>query len=707
MPTKRTSTTKSTKGRPITVDDLWALDRLGDPSLSPDGRLAAIAITTPSMKDNKASSALWLLSMHGDAPRRLTHAGDKDAHPAFSPRGNLIAFTAKREQEGRKDDEPQLYVIAPDGGEARRVGDVATGVEGVRWFADGGRLAFVSWVWPDAKGAKAQAKRMKAEHDRKDTGYATSETAWRYWDHDIPAGRAAHLHVIDVDSGTTRDLFEGSAIELPRADPEEHTFDVAPDGRSIAFVHDPAPEKRLDNVFALAEIAVGTRRVRTLVDDPAWSFGAPRYSPDGKRIAVQVSHQGLKHTMPMQLAIVDRATGAWDVVSGEWDHEVEPPLAWTDDGAAVFFAAEQQGQRHVWRLDLASRRAEVVVEGAWVESFDHAAGSLVSVTSSMSYPPRVHAHLPGRAPLRIETFNDERLRKVAIGRVEERFVDGALGDRVQVWLTYPPGFDDAGTPRKGKNKTKAKGTSPTRWPLLHAIHGGPHAASADAWHNRWNTQVFAAQGYVVVNVNYHGSTGFGYAFKDSITHRWGELELIDVEAATDALLREPWVDRTRVYASGGSYGGYMVAWMNGHVPAGRYAAYVCHAGCFDWTATFASDAGSWFRKELGAWYWDDPDAIARQSPVTFVGAMTTPTLVIHGRQDYRVPDAQGLAYYNTLKAKGVDARLLWFPDENHWILKPRNSKQWYGEFFAWLERYAKPAKPAPKATSSKASRTKP
>jgi dienelactone hydrolase len=205
---------------------------------------------------------------------------------------------------------------------------------------------------------------------------------------------------------------------------------------------------------------------------------------------------------------------------------------------------------------------------------------------------------------------------------------------------------------------------------------------------------------VVVNVNYHGSTGFGYAFKDSITHRWGELELIDLEAATDALLREPWVDRQRVYASGGSYGGYMVAWMNGHVPPGRYAAYVCHAGCFDWRATFSSDAWSWFPKELGAWYWDGPDQVARQSPVDAVAGMHTPTLVTHGLLDYRVPDAQGLAYYNTLKARGVDARLVWFPDENHWILKPRNSRQWHGEFFAWLERHpradaatSKPRKP--------------
>jgi dipeptidyl aminopeptidase/acylaminoacyl peptidase len=239
-----------------------------------------------------------------------------------------------------------------------------------------------------------------------------------------------------------------------------------------------------------------------------------------------------------------------------------------------------------------------------------------------------------------------------------------------MWIAYPPGFD----PKK-------------TYPILHVIHGGPHTAFGDAWHYRWNVQTFAAQGYVVACVNYHGSSSYGYAFLDSITHRWGELEQQDIEAATDWLLGRPWADKRRVFATGGSYGGFMVAWLNGHVPAGRYAAYVCHAGCFDWTAMFADDAYTWHSRELGAWYWDDLAQIHRQSPHVSAGAMSTPTLVMHGALDYRVPDAQGLAYYNTLKARGVDARLVWFPDENHWVLKPRNSLLWHHEVLGWLKRW--------------------
>ena len=669
------------KKKPITVDDLWKLERLGSPSLAPDGAQAVAAVTRFSMEENKASSSLWLLSTLGGAPRALTQCGDKDGQPRWSPRGDRIAFVARREQQGTKDEAPQLYLIAHDGGEAARAAQVATRVDAFRWFPDGRRVAFVSWVWPGLKGAKAQAREAKAWKDRKETGYATSEAQYRFWDHNLPMGRVPHLHVMELGKAgaeaKVRDLFEGTPYELTRTEPDTNSFDISPDGRRVVFAFDPAPEKRIGNCFALAEMELKSGRVSVIVQDAGWDLGAPRYSPDGDRIAFIASHQGVKHTMPGQLAVWQRDSGAWEVVSGEWDHEVHAPLHWEDDGQAVLLKAEQEGRAHLWRFDLPDRRAEVVVHGGTVQAFDKAAGTLVTLADAAEHPARLHAHLPGEAPRRLEHFNDRVLAGTATARAEEVWLKGALGDLVQMWVYYPPNFD----PKK-------------KWPVLHLIHGGPHTAFGDAFHYRWNTQVFAAQGYVVACVNYHGSSSFGYAFLDSITHRWGELELKDVEAGTDWLLQKPWVDKRRIFATGGSYGGFMVAWMNGHVPAGRYAAYVCHAGCFDWTAMFADDAYTWHAKELGAFYWDDIAQVHKQSPHAFAANMTTPTLVIHGALDYRVPDAQGLAYYNTLKARNVDARLLWFPDENHWILKPRNSKQWYGEFFGWLERHDTAKKPA-------------
>lgn len=658
------------------VETLWKIERAGAISLSPDGAQAVCSLASYSMADNKASTSLWLLSTFGGAPRRLTSCGEKDGQAAWSPAGTAIAFVAKREQQGAKDETAQLYLIAPDGGEARRISDFAPGIDAFKWFPDGKRIAFVAWVWPELKGTKAQAKRWKEWKERKESGYVTSEAQYRFWDHNLPMGRVAHLHVLDVESGRIVDLFEGQPFELQRMDANASVFDVAPDGRHIAFAYDPAPEKRIDNCKALAEINVRTGRIATIAGDAAWDFEAPRYAPGGARIAFVASNMGRVHTALANLAVLERG-GSWRPLTAAWDHAVNAPLAWSADGTAIYFSAEDRARCHLWRYAVDSGSAAVAAAGGWVQSFDVAGDTVVTVADSMQHPARIEARRTGSAALRIENFNDALLAGCRFGAFEERTVAGGNGEPVQMWLVYPPGFDA----RKAK-----------RHPVLHSIHGGPHSASGDTFHYRWNNQLFAAQGYVVACVNYHGSSGFGHAFLDSITHRWGELELQDVEAATDWLRTRPWVDRKRIFATGGSYGGYMVAWMNGHVKPGRYQAYVCHAGCFDWRGMFANDAWSWHSKELGATYWDDPAKVQSQSPDTFAGKLTTPTLVIHGALDYRVPDAQGLAYYNTLKARGVESRLLWFPDENHWILKPRNSRLWYGELFAWLQAHDAHAK---------------
>ncbi len=649
------------------VDALWALDRIGEASLSPDGAQAVAGVTRHAMQTNRAQSSLWLFSTLGGEPRRLTEAGEKDGNPQWSPRGDLIAFTAKREQAGQRDEENQLYVIPPDGGEARRVGHVPTGVESFKWFPDGRRIAFVAWVWPDRKAA-AQGQTLRDFKARKESAYVTDEALYRFWDHHIPMGRVPHLHVMDVQTGRATDLFEGTAWELSRAEPDANCFDVSPDGKRIAFAFDPAAEKKLDARFALAEIDVKTRRGQTLLQDGDWDFAAPRYSHGGAHLAFQASHQALGHNQPNRLAVLDQQ-GRWAVFSEDWDFEVSAPLRWAADDRSVLFAAEERGRRHLWQFALGERLAEPIFEGGHVGSFALATDCVVINHDSVQFPPRLSV-LGEDGLRRMEALNDERLAAHSFGRHEEVTIAGARGDDVQMWLIYPPGFD-----------------AKKKHPVMHVIHGGPHTAFGDSWHWRWNHQAFAAQGYVVACVNYHGSSSFGHEFLDSITGRWGEYELQDVEAGTDWLLKKRWVDRKRIVATGGSYGGFMVAWMNGHVQPGRYQAYVCHAGCYDWQAMYADDAYSWHRKELGAAYWDDPARVAAQSPHAFAKNFKTPTLVIHGQLDYRVPDAQGLAYYNTLKSLGVPSRLVWFPDENHWVLKPRNSRLWYGEFFAWLARY--------------------
>jgi dipeptidyl aminopeptidase/acylaminoacyl peptidase len=661
------------KTRPLDVDTLWQIERIGSLALAPDGQRAVCSLSSPSMEKNETATSLWLLPTDRAAPRRLTRCGSKDSQPAWSPQGDRIAFIARREQQGAKDATPQLYVIAPDGGEAVRKSDFAPGIESFKWMPDGRRIVFSAWVWPDVKGSAAQARKYKTFSERKETGYATSEAYYRYWDHDMPMGRVLHLLLLDLASGRVSDLFEGTACELPRDAAGCDVYDVHPGGRRIAFVHDAAKVQMLANRQQLSEIDLPSRRIRTLVDDAAWDFAAPRYSPDGRRVAVLAAHVGQAHTALSQLALV-ASPGRWQALGATWDHAADAPLRWSADGQALYFAAETRGRRHLWRYGIDEQAFTVAHEGGWVQGFDIAGDTLVVSADAATNPARVFVRHGAAAPLRLENFNVALLSGVRFGDVQEVSLTGALGDAVQMWLTFPPGF-----------------SAKKKHPLLHVIHGGPYAAAGDTFSYRWNPQLLAASGHVVAQVNYHGSSGFGWAFKHSLIGRQGELELQDIEAGSDWLLRQRWADKRRLYAAGGSYGGFLVAWMNGHVPGGtrgRYRAYICHAGVFDRVASFSADSYPERPKDLAAKYWEDLPRVLAQSPHAFAAQMDTPTLVIHGARDYRVPDCNGLAYYNTLKARGVAARLLWFPDENHWVLNPRNAKLWHREFFAWLAAHA-------------------
>jgi dipeptidyl aminopeptidase/acylaminoacyl peptidase len=655
----------------MTIDDLWRIERPAQPTISPDGSQVCVSASAYDMKDNKARSSLWILSAFGGAPRRLTSAGEKDGEPAWSPDGRWIAFVAKRAGADGKDgdEEPQVYLIAPDGGEARRLTGCATGTFGIKWFPDSRRLAFMSWVWPDAKGMAALAKRYKAFKQDKVKAHVVEHSAYRWWDRWLSDGRVPHLFTVDVESGRVRDLFEGTRYEMPRADPAAHHYDIAPDGREIAFTFDPEEEKRFDHEDHLVTLDLRSRRFRVVTARSRLSHASPRYSPDGRYLALITQNLRQSPVAALRLGLIDRRGGTLRILGTRWDTGIHAPLEWSADSTALYLMAEEDARPNLYRFAIGRGTGEVVVRGGVVSDFAMAGGAIAFVRSTMSIPPAVFC-TAGEGERRIDRFNDAALAGLRMGEVREFRIAGWNREPVQMWAVYPPGFD----PRK-------------KWPLMHNIHGGPHGAWHDHFHFRWNNQLFAAHGYVVVCVNFHGSSSFGQRFLESIEHEWGKRELADVEAGTDFMLKQGYIDRERLVATGGSYGGFMVAWMNGHTD--RYKAFVCHAGCFDWVSMFADDAWYWHPKELGALYWERPAKVEAQNPRAFVKRMKTPTLVMHGLLDYRVPDGQALAYYNTLKGKGVPARLVLFPDENHWILKPQNSRLWYREFVAWLNRYAR------------------
>ena len=655
---------------PLTVEALWAIKRIATPTLSPDGSVACAAVTSFAMEKNDSSTSLWLFPTgFGKSPirrARLLTAGDKDGDAKWSPNGATIAFSAKR----KDDDEPQLYVIAPDGGEARRVTTLSTGVAALKWFADGKRIAFVSWVWPDLATDALQAKRRKQRKDDKVKAHVTERSEFRFWDHWLADGREPHVFVCEVASGRCRDALAGTGLSLPPWEPSAEHFDISPDGRELALTVDRNDEPGMMNQTDIVTLDLATRRKRVPTERTNMSDTHPRYSPDGRSIAFHSFDTNRAYNDQGHLVLLERRNGAMRRLAAGFDRATTH-VAWAPDSRALLALVEDRGRQGVWRIDIDARKGvdpTLVVAGGVVGGFAQSRDGAVLAfdRSTALHPPALFAcRADGSGERAIEQVNRALLARHALGDVREFTVHGFDGDPVQVFVTYPPGFDPS-----------------RKWPLLHSIHGGPHAAHHDGWHFRWNTQVFAGQGYVVAAVNYHGSSGFGQKWIETITGEYGRRELADIEAATDFLLRQGYIDRTRLAASGGSYGGYMVAYMNGHVR--RYGVYVCHAGCYDWVSMMATDGYRFFAKELGAFHWENPARVARQSPHHYVKDAHTPTLVIHGELDYRVPATQALQYYDTLKARGVPARLVYFPDENHWILKPQNSRLWYREFFAWV-----------------------
>ncbi len=662
--------------KPLNVEALWAIRRIAAPTVSPDGAQACATVTSYDVRTNEGSTSLWLFRTAGSGragPRRLT-AGDKDGEPRWSPDGRHIVFTAKR----KDDDVAQLYVIAPDGGEARRLTSLAGGAVAVRWFPDGSRVAFVSWVWPDLATAAGQAKRAKERKEAKVRAYVTERAEYRFWDHWLADGREPHVFACDIATGRCTDLLAGTGLRLRPWEPSADDYDIAPDGRELALTVDTADEPRMMNQADIVVLDLRTRRSRNLTAKSGMSDEHPRYSRDGRHIVHHAFDTRRAFNDQGHLRLVDRRTGHWRHLAPSLDRATTH-LHWTADSKAVDALVEDRGRVELWRIGLDDETAKVVAGGT-LGAFDRSSDGSVMVyeRSTLSHPPSLFAcDGDGRDERSIERLNGPLLARHAMGQTREFSVKGWGGEAVQVFVTYPPGFDPA-----------------RKWPLMHSIHGGPHNAHHDGWHFRWNSQVFAAWGYVVVLVNYHGSSGFGQPFLETITGRYGEKEFADVEAATDLLLAQGSIDRERLVATGGSYGGFMVAFMNGHTD--RYKAFVCHAGCYDWVSMMATDGYAYFAKELGAFHWEDEARVMAQSPHHYVKSARTPTLVIHGEQDFRVPATQALQYYDTLKAKGVAARLVYFPDENHWILKPQNSRLWYREFFDWLARFA-PGGPAGKS----------
>jgi len=646
--------------RPITPEDLWSMARVGAPEASPDGGFAIVPVTRFDVEENEGKSRLYRIDRNGAVTALTSPDGDSTA-PSISPDGIRLAFLRKSSD----DQKPQLHIMRLDGGEAHPITDLPLGAARPRWTADGSALIFPVPLlngYPDPGSTRDE---VAARRDRKMTAKVTEDRMYRFWDHWLADGEIHHLFRVDIDGSNLTDLTPAWDRPLDLDDPGG-AFDVAADGE-IAFhslSHSPPyPEAG----YAVYTLAPGGEPEPLWPDGPARQ-ASPRYSPDGRALAFgfSVEYPGF-YADRIRLTVHDRKSGGRDVLTEDWDRSCDAWM-WTRDGASLAFVAEDDARQNLYTIPAAGGVPQLAAPGGWITDPAEASdGEFWCLHQSLTQPPDV-AIATETGASRIGGFNEETMAEIDVGAVRDIRYRGAGGDEIQMYVVEPPGFDPA-----------------TRWPLVHSIHGGPHGVSGDAWHWRWNPLVFASPGYVVALVNFHGSTSWGTEFAKSIQGAWGDLPTTDIEAATDHLIESGYIDPDRTAIAGGSYGGYMVAWLIGQTD--RYQTAICHAGVTNLLGQYATDSTYGRAAAFGGLPWDGLEDIQRWSPTDHTAEMTTPTLVIHGERDYRVVVTQGLELYGILKARGVDSRLVYYPDEGHWILKPQNSLHWYGEFLGWLDRF--------------------
>lgn len=651
--------------RPITAEDLWAMKRCGSVAVSPDGGRVAVVVTEYDIKENKGNGDIWVFPVDGGVGRRFTTGESTESSPQWSPDGSRIAFLATRND----DEYNQLYIIAADGGEARSVTDMPLGVSAPRWLPDGEGLIFSSRVIPefeaDMDSLRAELERRK---ESKVTAKVTENRFYRHWDRWLTDGYYPHLYRLDLESEKVSDLTPGYNQYFRGGWSAD--YDISPDGGEIAFsaVRQPAPfDSVLSDVYLLRLDRLG-EIVNITEENPANDWG-PRYSPDGRYILYGRQEIVGFYADRTRLTRYDRKTGDKVEILKGFNRS---PSGWrfSPGGRKVYFTAQDRGRRKIFSASVSGGPAKEVVGGGTSSGLEVAGkGTLVFLREDLSHPAELYrVRSDGKGLRKLTSFNDDVLAKIEMGAVGEHYFEGAGGDSVQMFLTYPPGFDH----------TK-------KWPLLHLVHGGPHGVFGDFFHYRWNAQVFAAPGYVTAMVNFHGSSSFGQDFTDIISGAWGDKPFADIMRATDYLIATGVIDEDRMAVAGGSYGGYLASWIG--CRTNRFKCIINHAGVFDMVNQFASDYTMGRERSFGGSPWADLEGVIRWSPAHNMENYVTPTLIVHGERDYRVPVGQGLEAYGVLRAKGVDARLVYFPDENHWVLSPQNSIFWYGEFHGWLDRY--------------------
>jgi dipeptidyl aminopeptidase/acylaminoacyl peptidase len=659
----------------LTTPALWDLPRVGAPSADDAGEVVVVPVTT--VTTTSSTTQLWRVGPDRE-PVQLTHGEAGASAPRVSPDGRHVAFVRK------VGDHAQVHVLDLRGGEGRQVTDLPLGVVGSSRWAGPDHLLVVTRLVAEDPTTDATVAWRDAGEERPKV-LATERRLTRAWDTWYVDPLTEHVLRIDVtdDDAEPQDLTPGTwLLPDPLDDPAANT-DVSADGRWLAFTtSDPEGDEEGVPITRVHVVDLqGPGEVRCLTPDTPGPAGAPRFLPDG-RIAVAIRSERDFYAAQQQLWAIDPADGSRDPLLVDHDELFSGPVVGPD--GRIVLATEVEGRGRLLEVLPGTDPGD---GGGSADGADGAVRELPAPeVGGLSSPcvTRVGvfaAHSALLAPHEVVLVGDERVEEVTafarpsladvdLGRVEERTVTGGDGDPVQVFVLHPP-------------SSAVEGDGPP--PLVHMIHGGPHGTFGDTWHWRWCAARFAAEGWVVALVNFHGSTSFGHEFTRSIHGDWATLPTQDVLAATDALVEDGTVDGDRMAITGGSYGGYLTTWLT--TQTDRFTVAVAHAAVTDFGGMWATDWTSGFAEAFGGELWDDPEGTYRFSPSWHYGGMSTPMLVLHGDRDLRVPIDQGRALYGVLQAMRIPSRLVVFPTENHWVLDRRHSERWYDEVLGWLHRW--------------------
>jgi dipeptidyl aminopeptidase/acylaminoacyl peptidase len=656
---------------PFQVRAMMRLARVADPQISPDGLTVLFQATKVNLDENKSETQIYSVPISGGAPRPLTSEGN-NTRPRWTPDGSAIYFLSTR-GEGQ-----QIWRMRADGSAQTAVTRLSTGADGHLISPDGRKLVFTSEVFPECGADDACNQQKLAEQKANPVNARVySQLLYRHWNQ-WQGKQRKHLFSANIDGSGVVDLTPGDRDVPPFSLGGGDDYDISPESTEVCYVHNPDPVLATSTNGELFVVPIGGGEAVRVTNNPG-NDTTPRYSPDGKSLAWRMQSQGGFESDRWRLVVMERASGKWVPLTDSVDRSVDD-FVWMPDSQRLAFLMEDRG-RHTAHLVRASGGGsqQIINNPASVSSlaFTRDQRKLVYAEASGSKPAEIYvASSDGGVAMALARMNDDVLATHQLTPLEDFWVDGAEGARVQSFVVKPPDFD----PSK-------------KYPVLFLIHGGPQGAWGESWSYRWNAQIFAGAGYLVVMPNPRGSTGYGQRFTDEVSADWGGKAYLDIMATVDHVAKLPYVDAERMGAAGASYGGYMVNWILGNTT--RFKALVSHAGVYDLESMFGETEELWFPLwEFRGAPWQTPDIYRQWSPSKRVEFFRTPTLVTHGERDYRVPFGQGLQLYTALQMRKVPSKLILFPEEGHWILKPKNSEFWYQNVLAWLDEWVKAGKKA-------------